>query len=65
MALSTRLKYNRFQGDESEDMDNYTCEFESIVTANHEDREAKRRIFKGLLKGEALKWDIPYKIKDN
>jgi hypothetical protein len=61
MPPSTRLKYSRFKGDGSQDVDDWFCEFESIAVANLEDFEAKQRIFQGLLKGEALKWyqDVP------
>ena len=43
--MPTRLKYNRFQGDGSQDVDDWFSEFESIVLANQEDFEAKERIF--------------------
>ena len=48
-------------------MDDWYCEFQSIATANQEDPESKRRIFQGLLKGEALKWyqDVPDDTRDN
>ena len=61
MAPSTRLKYSSFRGDGNQDADDWFCEFESIATANQEDPPSKRRIFQGLLKGEALKWyqDVP------
>jgi len=67
MAPSTRLKYSRFRGDGRHDVDDWYCEFESIATANEEDPEAKRRIFQGLLKGEALKWyiDVPEETRDS
>ena len=67
MAPSTRLRYSRFQGDGSQYADDWFCEFQSIATANHEDPESKRRIFQGLLKGEALKWyqDVPDKIRED
>ena len=51
-----RLKYSRFQGDGSQDVDDWFFEFRSITLANQEDLEAKQRILQGLLKGEALKW---------
>ena len=59
--MPTHLKYSRFQGDGSQDVDDWLSEFESIALANQEDLEAKSRIFQDLLKGEALKWysDIP------
>ena len=61
MLTTTRLKYNRFRGDGSQDVDDWFCEFESTALANQEDNEAKARIFQGLLKGEAQKWyqDVP------
>ena len=61
MPTTTRLKYSRFLGDGSQDVDDWFCEFESTTLANQEDNEAKARIFQGLLKGEALKWyqDVP------
>ena len=67
MAPSTRLKYSSFRGDGNQDADDWFCEFESIATANQEDPDSKRRIFQGLLKGEALKWyqDVPEAIRGN
>jgi len=59
--MPTRLKYSKFRGDGSQDVDDWFSEFESIALANQEDLDIKQRIFQGLLKGEALKWyqDIP------
>jgi hypothetical protein len=67
MVPSTRLKYSRFWGDGRHDVDDWYCEFKSIATANEEDPEAKRRIFQGLLKGEALKWyiDVPEETRNS
>ena len=67
MAPSTRLKYSRFKGDGSQDVDEWLCEFESIALANQEDPDAKRRIFQGLLKGEALRWyqDVPDRTRND
>ena len=61
MPTTTHLKYSRFRGDRSQNVDNWFCEFESTALANQEDNKAKARIFQGLLKGEALKWyqDVP------
>ena len=56
MPTTTRLKYSRFRGDGSQDVDDWFCEFESTALANQEDNESKAWIFQGLLKGEALKW---------
>jgi len=67
MAPSTRLKYSRFRGDGSQDVDDWHCEFESIATANQEDPDSRKRVFQGLLKGEALKWyqDVPENIRSS
>ena len=54
--MPTCLKYIRFQRDGSQDVDDWFSEFESIALANQEDLVAKQRIFRGLLKGKALKW---------
>lgn len=61
----TRLRYRRFKGDGSQDVDDWLCEFESTANANQEDRETKLRIFQGMLKGEALKWyrDVPEPVR--
>ena len=61
MPNTTCLKYSRFRGDGSQDVDDWFCEFESTALVNQEDNEAKARIFEGLLKREALKWyqDVP------
>ena len=67
MPTTTRLKFSRFRGDGSQDVDDWFCEFESTALAIHEDNEAKARIFQGLLKGEALKWyqDVPEFIRSS
>ena len=61
MPTTTRLKYSRFRGDGSQDVDDWFCEFESTALANQGDNEAKAHIFQWLLKGEARKWyqDVP------
>jgi hypothetical protein len=48
-------------------VDDWFSEFESIAVANQEEDEAKQRIFRGLLKGEALKWyqDIPVRDRND
>ena len=56
MPSTTRLKYSRFKGDGSQDMDDWLTEFRSTAAANQEEPAAALRIFQGLLKGEALKW---------
>ena len=65
MPSTTRLKYSRFKGDGSQDVDDWLTEFKSTVVANQEEPAAALRIFQGLLKGEALKWyqDVPDQIR--
>ena len=67
MPSTTCLKYNRFKGDGSQDVDNWLTEFKSTALANQEELATRLWIFQGLLKGEALKWyhDIPDGIQDN
>lgn len=55
MPASTRLKYTDSRGDGSQDVDDWFAQLESISVANQEDLESKRRVFQGMLKGEALK----------
>ena len=56
MAPNSRLKYGRFKGDGSQDVDDWLCEFVSTANTNQETEESKLRMFQGVLKGEALKW---------
>ena len=65
MPSTTRLKYNRFKGDGSHDVDDWLTEFKSMAIANQEEPATILRIFQGLLKGEALKWyqDVPDRIR--
>ena len=65
MPSTTRLKYSRFKGDESQDVDDWLTEFKSTAAANQEEPAATLHIFQGLLKGEALKWyqDVPDLIR--
>ena len=65
MPSTTRLKYSRFKGDGSQDMDDWLSEFKSTAAANQEEPATALRIFEGLLKGEALKWyqDVPDRIR--
>ena len=67
MPSTTRLKYSRFKGDGSQEVDDWLTEFKSIAAANQEELAASLRIFQGLLKGEALKWyqDVPEPIRTN
>ena len=65
MPSTTHLKYSRFKGDGSQDVDDWLTEFKSTVVANQEEPVAALRIFQGLLKGEVLKWyqDGPDRIR--
>ena len=67
MPSTTRLKYSRFKGDGSQDVDDWLTEFKSTAIANQEEPATILRIFQGLLKGEALKWyqDVPERIRTN
>ena len=56
MPSTTRLKYSRFKGDGSQDMDDWLTKFKSTIVANQEEPAATLWIFQGLLKGEAFKW---------
>ena len=56
MPSTTCLKYSRFKGDGSQDVDDWLTEFRSTAAANQEEPAVALRIFQGLLKGEALKW---------
>ena len=56
MVGNTRLKYTKFRGDDLMDVDDWMAEFEATVEANQEDLASKRRVFHGLLKGEAVRW---------
>ena len=40
MSSTTRLKYSRFKGDGSQDVDNWLIEFKSTVVANQEEPAA-------------------------
>ena len=67
MPSTTRLKYSRFKGDGSQDVDDWLTEFKSTAIANQEEPATILWIFQGLLKGEALKWyqDVPDRIRTN
>ena len=56
MPSTTRLKYSRFKGDGSQDVDDWLTEFKSTVVGNQEEPAATLRTLQGLLKGEAFKW---------
>ena len=45
MPSTTRLKYSRFKGDRSQDVDDWLIEFKSTAAANQEEPAAVLRIF--------------------
>ena len=45
MPTTTRLKYSRFRGDGSQDVDDWFCKFEFTTLANQEENDAKAWIF--------------------
>ena len=49
MPTTTHLKYSRFRGDGSQDIDDWFYEFESTALANQKDNEAKARIVHQIL----------------
>ena len=65
MPSTTRMKYSRFKGDGSQDVNDWLSEFKSTAIANQEEPATILRIFQGLLKGEAFKWyhDVPNRIQ--
>ena len=67
MPSTTCLKYNRFKGDGSQDVEDWLTEFKSTALANQKELATRLQIFQGLLKGEALKWyqGIPDRIQDH
>ena len=67
MLSTTPLKYSRFKGYGSQDVDDWFTKFESRALANQEELAAKQRIFQGVLKDEALKWyqNVPDRIRNN
>ena len=67
MPSTTRLKYSRFKGDGSQDVDDWLTEFKSTAIANQEESATILQIFQGLLKSEALKWyqDVSEQIWTN
>ena len=56
MPSTTCLKYSKFKGDGSQDVDDWLTKFKSTTIANQEEPATILQIFQGLLKGEALKW---------
>ena len=56
MPPSYRLKYARFKG-KGQDVDEWLDQFSATLAANDEnDPDTTKRLFHGLLEGEALRW---------
>jgi hypothetical protein len=57
MPFAFRLKYSNFEGDGEQDVDDWLDHFKATLAANDEaDVDIKKRLFYGLLRGEALRW---------
>ena len=57
MPPSFRIKYTRFRGDGNQDVDDWMEQYLATLAANDEgDEDTTKRLFCGLLEGEALKW---------
>ena len=57
MPPSSRLKYSKFEGGGEQDVDDWLDHFKAILEANDEtDPDIRKRLFYGLLRGEALRW---------
>ena len=53
MPSTTRLKYSRFKGDGSQDVDDWLTEFRSTAAANQEEPAAALQIFSRTFKGRS------------
>src|SRR5450759_3255104 len=57
MAPFFLIKYTRFKGDGSQDVDDWMEQYLATLAANDEgDVETTKRLFRGVIKGEALRW---------
>ena len=57
MPPSFRIKYAKFRGDGVQDVDDWLEQYLAILSANDEgDEDTTKRLFCGLLEGEALRW---------
>ncbi|CAM6125094.1 unnamed protein product [Calypogeia fissa] len=57
MPPSFRIKYTRFRGDGSQDVDDWMEQYLATLAANDEgDEDTTKRLFRGLIDGEALRW---------
>lgn len=57
MAPTFRIKYTRFKGDGTQDVDDWMEQFQPTLAGNDETDDATaRRLFRGLIDGEAMCW---------
>ena len=57
MPSTFRIKYSRFKGDGTQDVDDWMEQYLATLSANDEgDVETTKRLFRGVIEGEALKW---------
>jgi len=57
MAPLFCIKYVHFKGDGSQDFDNWMEQYLATLAANNEaDVDTTKRLFRGVIEGEALKW---------
>ena len=68
MPPSFRIKYSRFKGDGDQDVDDWMEQYLACLSANDEaDLDTTKRLFRGLIEGEALRWygTLPQGVKDD
>jgi hypothetical protein len=68
MPPSFRIKYNRFKGDGTQDVDDWMEQYLATLSANDEgDVGTTKRLFRGVIEGEALKWygTLDQAVKDD
>jgi hypothetical protein len=57
MPPSFRIKYTCFRGDGSQDVDDWMEQYLATFAANAErDANTTKRLFRGVIEGEALRW---------
>ena len=57
MPPSFWIKYSWFKGDGTQDVDDWMEQYLAILVANDEgDEKTIKRLFCGVIEGEALKW---------
>ncbi|CAM6125591.1 unnamed protein product [Calypogeia fissa] len=56
MPQSFRIKYTQFKGSWSQDVDNWMEHYLATATNDEVDNDTRKKLFQGLIGGEALKW---------